>query len=179
MKKLAAVLTFSVLLSGLFSCEKAKDDINDATEFDMNYSLDVPIPSNTNYTVTTPVDVSTPEISTGSAGRFSSEKTTKDLISEIKLTKFNISNSSGNLNFLKEISIYLKTSGKGETLVARKKDIPANTSSISADLQDVNIKDYISSEKIQFRLNLTITSGLSNDQNLKIEQTIHVKGKKI
>ncbi len=179
MKKLAAIITCSVLLTGLFSCQKTKDDINKATEFDMNYSVDVPVPSNPSYTVTAPFDVSTPEISTGSAGRFSSESTTKDLITEIKLTKFNISNSSGNLNFLKEISIYIKTSSKAETLVAVKKNIPANSTSVVADLQDVNIKEYISSEKMQFRLNLTVTSGLSSDQNLKIEQTLHVKGKKI
>jgi len=179
MKKLAAIMAYSVLLTGLFSCQKAKDDINKATEFDMSYSVDVPVPSNPNYTVTTPIDVSTPEISTGSAGRFTSENTTKDLITEIKLTKFNISNASGNLNFLKSISIYLKTASKGETLVAVKSTIPANATSVTADLQDVNIKDYISSDKMQFRLNLTITSGLSSDQNLKIEQTLHVKGKKI
>lgn len=179
MKKLTTLLSFSLVLVGLMSCQKTKDDINKATEFDMNYSTSVPIPSNPNYTVTTPVDLSTPEISTGSSDRFKTESTAKDLITEIKMTKFVISNSAGNLNFLKSISIYLKTSGKGEQLVAVKTNIPENATTMDADLQDVNIKDYLFNDKIQFRLSATITSGLSSDQNLKIEQTLHVKGKKL
>lgn len=179
MKKFAAILSLSLLLAGLSSCEKTKDKINEVTEFDMNYTTSLPIPSNPNYTVTTPVDFSTPEINTESSGRFKTENTAKDLVSEIKMTKFVISNNAGNLNFLKSISIYLKTSGKGDQLVATKTDIPDNASTLDADLQDVNIKDYIFNDKIQFRVNATITSGLSSDQNLKIEQTIHVKGTKL
>jgi hypothetical protein len=178
-KKTITVFLSALILIGISSCQKTKDDINKATEFDMSYSTEVPIPSNPGYTVTTPVDFDTPEISTQSQNRFVSENTTKDLIDEIKLSKFLISNSAGNLNFLKSISIYIKTSGKGEQLVATKSDIPQNTTSISADLQDVNIKEYIFNDKIQFKVKLTITSGLSGEQKLKVEQTVHVKGKRV
>lgn len=184
MKKAAGLLFAVLVFAGITSCQKTKDDINKATEFDMDYSTQVTIPSTTlalPQGTTQPIDFSTPQISTQSSSRFTAESTTKDLIDEIKLTKLNISNPSGNLNFLKSISIYLQTTGLGDILIATKSNIPENTTSIDADLQGVNIKQYIFNDKIQFRVNVTlITNGSSNqDQVLKTSQTMHVKGKKI
>lgn len=188
MKKAATFILAVLVLAGITSCEKAKDDINKATEFDMNYSTEVTIPSTTftipqgvPSTTTQPIDFTTPEISTASASRFTSESTTQDLIEEIKLTKFNISNPNGNLNFLKSISIYIKTTGMGDLLIATKTNIPHNTSSTDADVKAENIKNYIFKDKIQFKVNVTLitTSDKMGDQKLKTSQTMHVKAKKI
>lgn len=184
MKKAAISLLAVLTLMGLSACQKTKDDINKATEFDMDYSTEVTVPSSTlalPQGTTQPMDFTTPEIPTQSSSRFSAESTTKDLIEEIKLTKFNISNPSGNLNFLKSISIYIKSSA-GEALVATKDNIPENSTSVTADVKDVNIKDHVFKDKIQFRVSVTlITSGSSSaqDQKLKTSQTMHVKGKRI
>jgi len=187
--KNTATLLFAVLVfAGITSCTKAKDEVNKATEFDMNYSTEFTIPSTTltppsgmTTSTTVPIDFNTPDISTASANKFASESTTKDLISEIKMTRFNISNPNGNLNYLKSLSIYLKTTDMGEVLVATKTNIPQNISSLDADLSDVNIKEYIFKDKIQFRINVVLITGTgaSGDQKLKTSQTVHVKGKKI
>jgi hypothetical protein len=97
------------------------------------------------------------------------------------MTKFNISNPDGNLNYLHSLSIYLKTSNLGDILVATKSNIPQNISSVEADLEDVNIKEYIFKDKIQFRISVSLVTGkdAGGDQKLKTEQTVHVKGKKI
>lgn len=173
------------LLSGLFalglqlsSCQKTKDQVNEATEFDINYSASLPVPSSS-VSANVPVDFSTPDIPTTSSSRFASEKTTKDLISEIKLTKFNISTSSGNLDFLKSISISIQAAGLSDMAVASKTLVPTGQSSISADLSDVNIKDYIFKDNIRFKVSLTVNTALSSNQELKLEQTVRVKGKKI
>jgi len=188
MKNAATLILAVLVFAGITSCQKTKDDINKATEFDMNYSTEVTIPSTTltippgvPSTTTQPIDFNTPEISTASASRFTSESTTQDLIDEIKLTKFNISNPGGNLNFLKSISIYIKTTGMGDVLIAKKTDIPQNISSLDADLQNENIKQFIFKDKIQFKVNVTLitSSGNSGDQKLKTSQTVHVKAKKI
>lgn len=178
MKNAAIIISAVLVLSGITSCQKAKDEINKATEFDMSYSTQFSIPS-TSISVTQPVDFTTPDIPTQSSSRFISEQTTQDLIDEIKMTKFVISNPNGNLDYLKSLSIYLKTSGLGDILVATKSNIPENTSTVNADLNDINIKQYIFKDKIQFRVNVTITTGLTADQTLKIDQTVHVKGKRI
>src|SRR5687767_12309756 len=102
MKKIKAILIPSAIFLFFFlfvSCQKAKDEIDQLTEFDINYSSEVPVPAGT-YTAGTPVDIVTPEIPTESSSKFASEQTTKDLVSEIKLTKFKVSATSGNLDFL-------------------------------------------------------------------------------
>jgi hypothetical protein len=179
MKKTAGILVAALIVLGITSCKKTKDDINKATEFDMTYASEFTIPSSPSYTATTPVDFNSPDIPTQSSSKFAAEETTKDLIEEIKLTKFTISNPSGNLNFVSSIAIYIKTSGLGDVLVASKSNIPQNVSSVSADLTGANIKEFIFKDKIQFRVTATITSGLSTEQKLKIDETVHVKGKRI
>ncbi len=188
MKKTATLLFVVLVIAGITSCQKTKDNVNKATEFDMSYSTEFTIPSTTltppsgmSTSTTQPIEFNTPDISTASASKFSSESTTKDLISEIKMTKFNISNPNGNLNYLKSLSIYLKTSDLVDVLVATKTNIPQNISSLDCDLGDVNIKEYIFKDKIQFKISAVLITGTgaSGDQKLKTSQTLHVKAKKI
>jgi hypothetical protein len=172
MKKILPIILLAC--TGLFNstCKK-KDKL---TEFDINYTTNLTIPA-TSYTVDVPADFTTPEIPTESNNKFSAQNTAQNLIDEIKMTKFDISVSSGNLNGLKSISIYLKTSSLGEVLIATKTTVPQNVMLTSADLKDVNIKNYIFSDKIQFRVNLTITTGAGTVQPLKMDQTVRVKAK--
>ncbi len=173
MKKNILFLSFALVFAMSSSCKK----VNEATEFDIDYSTFLTIPS-TSITVTAPADFTTPEIPTNSSSRFASEKTTIELVSEVKLTKFNISNPTGNLDFLKSLTIFLKSSA-GEVSVATKTNIPKGVSSVSADLSGINIKDHIFKDKIQFRVSVTITTGLTATQQLKMDETVHVVGKKI
>ena len=168
-------------LSCLFvlSCQKEKDKVNEATEFDLNYSTTLPIPAAAIVNTTVPVTFTSPDITTNSSSRFSSEKTTKEFISEIKFTKFKISTNTGNLDFLKSISISIQTDGMGDQAIATKTAIPQGQTSVDADLGDVNIKDYIFKDKIRFKVSVTVSTGVSSDQELKLEQTLRVKGKKI
>jgi hypothetical protein len=178
MKSSFNVFLALVILMGISSCEKTKESINEATEFDINYSTTVAIPS-TSITVTAPAEFTSPEIPTTSSSKFAAEKTSQELIDEIVMTTFNLSNPNGNLDFLKSISIYIKAGGLGDILVASKSNIPAGTTSVAADLTGSNIKDHIFKDNIQFKVSVTITTGLTNDQSLKIDQTVTVKGKKI
>ena len=50
---------------------------------------------------------------------------------------------------------------------------------MSADLSAVNIKDHIFKEAVRFKVSVTINGALAADQQLKIEQSVAVKGKKI
>jgi hypothetical protein len=179
MKKATTLLVALAMIFGVWSCEKTKDDINKATEFDMSYSSEITIPGS-ELSLSKPIEITTPEISTGSSAKFSSESTASNLIDEIKMTKFNISNPSGNLDFLDSLSIYIKTAGQSDVKVAAKSNIPKGTSSIAADLGDINIKEFIFKDKIQFRITVKVTTGTTtSDQTLKLEETLHVKGKRL
>jgi hypothetical protein len=178
MRRMILLVTLPLVVALGFSCGKTKEKVNEATEFDMDYSTQLSIPS-TSITVTAPADFTTPEISTESAPRFTQEKTTQDLIDEVKLTKFDISNPNGNLDYLKAITVFIKSGNLGEVQIASKSNIPAGTKSIGADLTGANIKEFLFREKFQFRVSVTISTGLSADQTLKIDQTMRVKGRKI
>src|ERR1043165_9143141 len=119
MKKAAFILVSALFLVGATACKKTKEEVDKLTEFDINYSTNLTIPATT-YTASVPVDFTTPEVSTQSSTKFSSEKTAADLVSEVKMTKFDISSGSGNLDFLKSITVYIKTTGLGDVQVATK-----------------------------------------------------------
>jgi hypothetical protein len=171
MKKSLSVFIILVIVVFGLSCKK-----NKATEFDINYTTTLTVPS-TSITVNVPADFNTPDINTDSKNKFVSEKTVQSLVSEIKMAKFDLSVANGNLNFVKSLNIYLKTSGLGDILIATKTVIPQNVAAFGMDLQDVNIKDYIFNDKIQFRVTLIIQTGLTATQQLKMDQTVHVKAK--
>jgi hypothetical protein len=171
------LFTYTILIALIcgvnFSCKKTKEKVDELTEFDINYTTNLSVPSQT-LAVNVPVDFTTPDISTQSASKFSENNTTKDLVSEIKLTKFNISVASGNLDFLKSLSIYIK-SGSAEVLVGTKTNIPTGISETQLDLQDVNIKSYISEPTMKFRVTVTIDASTTAGQSLKMDQTVRVK----
>ncbi|MBL7912578.1 MAG: hypothetical protein JNJ41_16070 [Bacteroidia bacterium] len=171
MKKILGALIILSLVTLNLSCKKDKP-----TEFDIDYTSTLTIPS-TSITINVPADFDSPEIPTNSKDKFTSEKTVQNLVDEIKLSKFDLSVANGNLNFLKSLSIYLKTSGLGDILIASKTSIPQGVSSLAMDLQDINIKEYIFKDKIQFRVTVTIQTGLAATQQLKMDQTVHVKAK--
>lgn len=179
MKKAILFFLAISITVGINSCGKVKDDINKATEFDMNYASEVSVPSST-VSGSAPFEITTPEIPTEVTSRFNSEGTAANLISEIKMTKFNISSANGNLDFLDSLSIFIKSQGQADALVASKIIIPKGVSSIACDLSDVNIKEYIFKDKIQFKITAKVISGGgSGDQAVKLEETVRVKGKKL
>lgn len=174
MKKLALLLLM-ISTSLFFSdCQKTKEKADEITEFDIDYSTTVSVPSNT-ISLNVPIDFTTPDVPTQSSTKFALNKTTQGLVDYIKLTRFNISVGTGNLDFLKSLSIYIKASGMGETLVATKNPIPTGLTSIAMDLQDVNIKDYIFLPNVQFRVNVVIDASTLAGQTLIMDETVHVK----
>jgi hypothetical protein len=175
MKIILNGLCLAVLIVIGLSCQKTKEKL---TEFDIDYSTNLAVPANS-YTADVPADFTSPEISTDSKNKFSAQKTASDRINEIKLTRFNISVNAGTLDALKSIKIFLKTTGRPDLEIATKTSVPAGVTSVSADLADVNIKEYIFNDKIQFRVQLTIGGGSKIDQQIKMDQTMHVKAKLI
>lgn len=160
------------------SCKK-KEEAKKLTEFDISYSTNLTMPS-ASITVSTPttsVEFTTPNVPTQQADKFNAEGTSQSLIDEIKFTKFDItaSGTGANLDFLKSLTVYIKASGVGEQIIATKSNIPTGTTSVSMDLQDVNIKNYIFQDNIQFKVLAIFDASSSTNQTLKLDETVHVK----
>lgn len=174
MKKLFAALLVSCIVVLNLSCKKTKEKVDELTEFDISYSNNISVPSQT-MSMNVPVDFTTPDIPTQSNQKFLEHKTTQDLVDYIKFTKFRISVSSGNLDFLKSLSIYVKASGMGEQLIATKNPIPTGLTTLDLDLLDVNIKTFIIQPNMQFRVTVTIDASTLAGQTLNMAETVHVK----
>jgi len=177
MKKILIFGCILIVTGYIISCKKA----NKLTQFDINYSNVATIPSAT-FSVTTPADTlsvpvefNTPQIPTDAANKFNAQKTSTKLIDEIKLTKFNITVSTGNLDGIKSIAIYFKSAELGDLLIAQKTNIPTGSTSISTDVQDVNIKEYIFKDNMQFKIVMRMKAVSRPEQLLTLEQTLRVK----
>jgi hypothetical protein len=179
MKKVFTVFTALIFMILTNSCDKAKDTINELTEFDIDMSANANIPAATFTTVvdiTQPLEIETPEIPTNATEEFSKNKTSADLISEIKVTRLTITTTAANMDYIKSISINIK-SGSTKQRVARKDVMPTGVNTVSLDLDDVNIKDYISKDKISFQISALLNAGKipNQAQELKIDQRVRVK----
>lgn len=172
--KRIGILISAACLFAFGSCKK----VNEATEFDIDYTSNVSVPA-AQIIIGVPVDFESPDFETGVADRFASEKTTRELVDEIVLTKFNITALSGNLDYIKSISVYIKAEGLSDVLIATKSNIPAGSTSIAADMTGANIKEHVFKDKVRFRATITTNPGITQDQTLKMDQTVRVKGKKL
>ncbi len=178
MKQLISIFLFVSFLLLFGACKKTKDQVNEATEFTINYSSSLSVPSSS-VNSQMPVEYTTPDIPTTSSSRFANEKTTKELIDEIKLTRFSISVDAGNLDFLKSMNISIQATGLPAVAVASKTLNTSGQTNIEADLGDANIKEYIFKDNIQFKVSVVVNTALGTDRELKLQQSIKVKGKKI
>jgi hypothetical protein len=178
MKYLISGISFATIVLFSFSCIKAKEKVNEATEFSMDYSTEVAIPS-TSVNLTGPAEFTSPDVQTLSGARFITEGTTQALVDEIVMTKFNVSNPAGNLDYLKSFSISIVADNLSDILIASKANIPAGSTSVAADLSSVNIKNHIFKDKVRFKVSVTVNTVLAADQRIKIDQSVKVKAKKI
>ncbi len=179
------VLSLSFIIT-LFFCSLSckKKEVDKLTEFDIEYTTNLSIPSSS-ITVTTPttsVEFTTPNVPTQQATKLSEAGTSQSLINEIKMTRFNITaigtgTTTAYLDYLKTVTIYIKAAGVGETMIASKSDIPTGLTSVSLDMQDVNIKEYIFKDNIQFKVLAIFDASSASNQTIKMDETIHVSAK--
>ncbi len=183
MKKILSLSFIIAFIAFGLSCKK-KEEVNKLTEFDINYSTNLSIPSNSIAvnSQTTSVEFTTPNVPTQQATKFSEAGTAQNLIDEIKMTKFNITaissstTTTADLDYLKSVTIYIKASSQNDQIIATKTNIPTGSTSVSLDLQDVNIKNYIFQDNIQFKVVATFDATASTpSQTLKLDETVHVK----
>jgi hypothetical protein len=176
MKKTVVFLLSALAIAGVSFCKKTKDEVNKALQFDIPYSTMQTIPG-ASVSVSGPAEFVTPNSATESASTFKKYNTSPDLVDEIKMTKFTITNQGGNLDFLKSISVYIRATGLADVLVANKNDVPKGSTSVNCDMSGANIKQHIFKDSIRFRIGLFINNTPSTDQLLKLDETVNVSGK--
>ncbi len=172
MKNFVAICILSGLLIGTASCKK----VNESTQFNLTYSTSLAVPA-ASIVVSTTQDFVTDEMETGIAEKFKQNGTSTDLVDEIKMTEFKLTADTGNVDYLKSISIYVRGSGLNDVLVAQRSNIPAGLTSVNLDMTGANIKEHLFKEKIRYRASITFNATSTKSHNLKMDQTYLVKAK--
>jgi hypothetical protein len=81
---------------------------------------------------------------------------------------------------MKSIEIYINADGLPERLISTQMDIPETQQiSISGELPDVNLVEYLSKPNYTLRLKVTTDQSIIKDYQLNAAQTFLVEAKKI
>jgi hypothetical protein len=174
-----ATIIAAVLLLAGFSCKK--EDVDKFTTIGFSYSYDVDVPATAiTDSLKTEAEYLSPLIDSKSAEKIKDAKTTADLVSEIKMTKFTVTCIGGtsNLDYVNSIKVYIKSAKNSEVLLMEKTNIPAGAKSVDMDLKDVNIKEFIFEDQIQFRTGLSFKQTKAiDDQKMRLDATLLGKAK--
>ncbi len=178
MKTIVSFALATILFTSFTACKKTKQKIDELTEFDINYSTDLSLPSASFTPVGTSTvasaDFNTPEIPTDMTSKLNGANTATDKVSEIKLSKFNVT-TTNNFNWMKSIKIYISGNNQGESQLATKLSVPANgASSLDLDLNDINLKNYLFGSSFKLRVTAEVVIPYAS-QDIKMNQTMHVK----
>lgn len=171
---LGIVATSAILLAG-FACTKQQIDTFTTVGFNYSYEVAIKDTTITGSEQSTTVDYISPEINTKWTETIKDAKTTADLVSEIKMSRLSVTCLSGtsNLDYVNTIKIYIKSANNAELLLMEKANIPAGAYEVNMDLKDVNLKNYIFEEKIQFRTAMTFKPTVAiDDQQLRMDATL-------
>lgn len=169
------IIVFSCFVLMISGCK----ELDKLTQFNMEFNESVVIPASTGINL--PFNILTPDVTTNSASTFSTNKTRKDLVDEIKLTKLELSITSptnADFSFLKSISVYISAPGISEVKIAYKDEVPANAGVIvTLDVSGVDLKEYIKADKFSLRLNTVTDELLASDHTLNARSVFFVNAK--
>ena len=147
--------------------------------FNVDHSIEVVIPSQ--FGINLPFNVNSPEIETNAEATFESEGTSTKRISSIQLSELKltvVNPSNADFDFLNEIEVYIKAPGLDEKRVAFKQNIPeTGLKSIVCEIDEVNLKDYISKENFSLRVRTITDQVVFQDIQVRIDQNYKVRAK--
>lgn len=173
MKFVKALLLSTIVF--ITSCSK----LDELTQFNLTYNVEVVIPSGT--PVNLPFNLMSPDITTNSNSTFSSNNTSKDLIEEINLIQLTLeltSPANGNLNFLKDIELFINAQDLPEKKVAWKYDIQNDGVMILyLDTSSDDLQDYIKKDEMTLSIKTTTDEVITQDHTLIATSIFYVDAK--
>lgn len=174
-QKMKIIVLLFLTICLLNSCDK----IDELTKFDLEYNSMVEIKSTANLSL--PFDVFTPDVETNSESEFEVNDTRKDLVEDIRLRKLDLditSPSDQDFSFLESVEVFLSAEGLQEIRIAYVDEVPDTIgNSISLDVEDVDIKEYIKKDKVNLRLNTVTDKALTNDCSITVKSIFFVDAK--
>lgn len=156
----------------LFNC----DAIDELTKFDIDYQSTYSIPPVT--VINFPISLSTPDIDTETETTFENNNTSKNLVESIRLKSMTlniITPEDANFNFLKNISIYIKSENVEETEISNLIDIEnSNSKTLELDVLDKELEAYLKEDKFTLRVLATADETTSKQIDISIDTVFKV-----
>jgi len=167
-------------LTGMMMFSSCKQ-LDKLTQFDLDYTTDVSIKSNTIVNLNTPFSFYTPAIKTNSESELAVNDSRKDLVEQIKVKELKMkitAPAEQNFDFLKSIKLYISAEGLEEKMIAWKTDmIDDGATTITLDTSDDNLKDYILKDSFQLRTETVTDQLITQDTDIKIDAVFWVDAK--
>ncbi|MBS1686636.1 MAG: hypothetical protein JSS76_17995 [Bacteroidetes bacterium] len=165
--KIKIILAGILTIAALMGCNKLKH-----IPFDYSYHkyIEVPAAPVPGTTVTVPVIVATNIDSILEANH-----TNAGLLQSAKLKSLNLSISSpasSSFGVIRDIDVYVVT-GSGDIAIAQKHNIDPSANTLMMDVNDVELKPYLTAENMTLKVTGTTTSGYTQDMTLYFNMTVH------
>lgn len=167
--KKITIYTFLAVLA--FSCNEIDKlltfTISDQTTFKVNSTFPVNLPS----------EVLTPEVTTNSSAEFSNNKTSVDLVKDIKLKELKLTitdPANKTFSFLKSIHMYISTNADDEIELAYQDNINSTSNVISLITTTQKLDKYVKASSYKLRIKVTTKETLTQDITINSDMKFNV-----
>lgn len=155
---LLAIVTISIV-----SCNKIDDLLTFTISQEASMTISSSLPS--------PINISTPDITTNSSESFENNNTKAELVKDVKLQELKLSITSPideDFSFLKSIHIYISTNSNDEIELAYMDNINSTAKSINLTCSTDKLDKYIKSSSFKLRSSITTREVTNEDVTLKV-----------
>ena len=165
--KLKAIIASLLVVVALMGCNKLK---HIPFEYSYHKYINVPAAPIPGTTVSVPVTIATNIDSILEANH-----TNGNLLESARLKSLNLSISSPagtSFGVIRDIDIYVQTPN-GDIAIAQKHNIGPSANAIDMDVNNVELKPYLTAENMTLKVTGTTTSGYTQDMTLYFNMTVH------
>ncbi len=160
------------------SCDKA----DKFTQFNLDYNTQVSIPATGLGGLATVIldSLMSNPTTTNAQQSFSGNGTAANLIEKVSLSQMTLTVTApagANLNFLKDLSIYIKGTNLAEIKIAEALNVADGLSTLDVPVLENNLKAYIQGEQFSLRTAVTIDGATSQQTDLNIYTKFFVDAK--
>lgn len=169
-------LIFSLFMLGMTLIYSSCKEIDELTHFYFDLSTNVNLQST--EPVGIPIEITIPNVQTGSSDAFKVNNTSESLVEEITIYDMALKlPEKGNqtFDFLLSVEIYILTDSLPEVLIAQNNDIP-NTGLKTLMLKPGtdNLKLYLIEDNLNVKIKFTMRNDIVEDTNIEILTTFFV-----
>jgi len=170
-KVIYLALSFSLLFFSN-SCKKIEEEINEFTQFTMEFDESTPFVAPYNLPVGTyPVPMN--DIETNNDALFAANNTARNLLEKAILREATMTLREGDFGFLESVEIYISDVAFTSTdvvgvLIASKTNISA-TSTVDLDTEDINLVEYLKKDMIHYKVIMTTDEVVPAGTSLNID----------